>query len=81
MSRTSKKNQYPDMICGIPRANLEQFARFICPYVEEYYADEKNMAEYQKAKKSGKLSQSFQRNVLPKEYQNRIPDFVVVKFR
>lgn len=81
MSRTSKKNQYPDMICGIPRANLEQFARFICPYVEEYYADEKNMAEYQKAKKSGKLSQSFHRNVLPKEYQNRIPDFVVVKFR
>lgn len=69
------------MICGIPRANLEQFARFICPYVEEYYADEKNMAEYQKAKKSGKLSQSFHRNVLPKEYQNRIPDFVVVKFR
>lgn len=81
MSRTSKKNQYPDMNCGIPRANLEQFARFICPYVEEYYADEKNMAEYQKAKKSGKLSQSFHRNTLPKEYQNRIPNFVVVKFR
>ena len=80
MSRTSKKNQYPDMICGIPRANLEQFARFICPYVEEYYADEKNMAEYQKAKKSGKLSQSFHKNALPKEYQNRIPDFVVVNF-
>ena len=40
MARTPKKKEYPDLICGIPRANLEQFARFICPYVEAYYADE-----------------------------------------
>lgn len=80
MPRKSTHDQCPEMVCGIPRANLEQFARFICPYVEEYYADEKNMAEYQKAKKSGKLSQSFHKYALPKEYQNKIPDFVVVKF-
>ena len=81
MARTPKKKEYPDMICGIPRANLEQFARFICPYVEAYYADEKNMAEYQKEKESGKLSHNFHNYTLPKECQNRIPDFVVAKFR
>ena len=58
MPRKSKKDQCSDMVCGIPRANLEQFARFICPYIEEYFADEKNMAEYQKLKASGKLSQN-----------------------
>lgn len=70
MPRKSKHDQCPEMVCGIPRANLEQFARFICPYVEEYYADEKNMAEYQKAKKSGKLSQNFHIFLLQK---SRIP--------
>lgn len=59
MPRKSKKIQCPEMVCGIPRANLEQFARFICPYIEEYFADEKNMAEYQKLKASGKFSQDF----------------------
>lgn len=59
MARTPKKKEYPDLICGIPRANLEQFARFICPYVEAYYADEKNMAEYQKEKENDKLSHNF----------------------
>lgn len=81
MACTPKKKEYPDLICGIPRANLEQFARFICPYVEAYYADEKNMAEYQKEKENDKLSHSFHNYTLPKECQNRIPDFVVVKFR
>ena len=81
MPRTPKKNQYPDMIHGIPRANLEQFARFICPYVEAYYADEKNMAEYQKLKESGQLSQSFHNSSISKQLENRIPDFVIVKFR
>lgn len=59
MPRKSKKDQCPEMVCGIPRANLEQFARFICPYIEDYFADEKNMAEYQKLKASGKFSQIF----------------------
>lgn len=81
MPRKSKKDQCPDMVCGIPRANLEQFARFICPYVEEYFADEKNMAEYQKLKESGKLSQSFHSSGMQNPSGNRMPDFVVVKFR
>ena len=59
MPRKSKKNLVPEMVCGISRANPEQFARLVCPYVEEYFADEKNMAEYQKLKASGKLSLIF----------------------
>lgn len=81
MPRKSKKDQCPEIVCGIPRANLEQFARFICPYVEEYFADEKNMAEYQKLKASGKLSQSFHNFDNRKGTASRMPDFVVVKFR
>ena len=81
MPRKSKKDQCPDMVCGIPRANLEQFARFICPYIEEYFADEKNMAEYQKLKASGKLSQNSHTFNAQKAAADRMPDFVVVKFR
>ena len=81
MPRKSKKDQCPEMVCGIPRANLEQFARFICPYIEEYFADEKNMAEYQKLKASGKLSQNSHTFNAQKAAADRMPDFVVVKFR
>ena len=80
MPRKSKKNLVPEMVCGIPRANLEQFARFICPYVEEYFADEKNMAEYQKLKASGKLSQNSHNSSVQNRSENRIPDFVIIPF-
>ena len=81
MPRKSKKDQCPEMVCRIPRANLEQFARFICPYIEEYFADEKNMAEYQKLKASGKLSQNSHTFATRKGPDKRMPDFVVVRFR
>ena len=53
----------------------------ICPYIEEYFADEKNMAEYQKLKASGKLSQNSHTFNAQKAVTDRMPDFVVVKFR
>lgn len=80
MPRKSKKNLVPEMVCGIPRANLEQFARFICPYVEEYFADEKNMAEYQKLKASEKFSQISHISSVQNRSENRIPDFLIIPF-
>lgn len=59
MARTPKKKEYPDLICGIPRANLEQFARFICPYVEAYYADEKTWLSTKKRRKATSFHITF----------------------